>query len=81
MFPGKYGQSGQGKYVVYTQRNLIKSNRNQIVYTMHRLIWNTNGHCPFAVPNQTENMHTRMKISVCYGAASVRIILFLKYLV
>ena len=25
---------------IYTQRNLIKSTRNQIVFTMHRLIWN-----------------------------------------
>ena len=24
--------------------NCIKSNRNQIIFTMHRLIWNTNGH-------------------------------------
>ena len=37
-------------------RNLIKSNQNQIVFTMHRLIRNTNGHCPFAVPNQPRKM-------------------------
>ena len=24
--------------------SLIESNRNQIVFTRHRLIWNTNGH-------------------------------------
>ena len=30
-------------------RNLIKSNRNQIGFTIFRLIWNTNGQCLFAV--------------------------------
>ena len=34
-------------------RNLIKSNRNQISFTMYRLVWNqTNGRL---VPNQSEN--------------------------
>ena len=28
-------------------RNLIKSNRNQIVFTIFRLIWNTKRTCPF----------------------------------
>ena len=36
-------------------RNLIYSNRNQIVFTMHRLIWNIKRTCPFDVPNQSEN--------------------------
>ena len=34
-------------------RNLIKSNRNQIVFTMHRLIWNQTYFG--LVPNQLEN--------------------------
>ena len=43
-------------------RNLIKSNRNQIVFTIFRLAWNSkrqtdtaNSKRPFAVPNQLEN--------------------------
>ena len=43
-----------------SQRNLfeillpITSNQNQIVFTMHRLIWNSKRtHCSFAVPNQS----------------------------
>ena len=36
-------------------RNLFKSNRNQIVFTMHRLIWNTaNGHSPFTVTQSVQ---------------------------
>ena len=35
-------------------RNLIKSNRNQIVSTIFRLIWNTNGRVRLD-PNQSEN--------------------------
>ena len=38
---------------VYTQRNLIKSNRNQIVFTICRLIWNQTG--VRLVPNQSKN--------------------------
>ena len=34
-------------------RNLIKSNRNQIVFTIFRLIWNETG--VRLVPNQSEN--------------------------
>ena len=41
----------------YTQRNLFKSNRNQIVFTMHLdSVGTANGHCPFAVPNQSRCM-------------------------
>ena len=38
-------------------RNLIKTNRNQIVFTIFRLIWNktANEEYPFAAPNQSEN--------------------------
>jgi len=37
-----------------SHRNLIKSDWNQIVFTIFRLIWKTaNGHRPFAVPNQS----------------------------
>ena len=35
---------------LYTQRNLIKSNQNQIVYTIFLLIWNETG--IHLVPNQ-----------------------------
>ena len=35
-------------------RNLIKSTRIQIVFTIFLLIWNTNGRVRL-VPNQTEN--------------------------
>ena len=34
-------------YRVHTEKyfqNLIRSNRNEIVFTIFRLIWNTNGH-------------------------------------
>ena len=35
--------------------NLIKSTRNQIVFTIFRLIWNSKWTCLFAIPNQSEN--------------------------
>ena len=47
---------GQSDTLLHTEkyfRNLIKSTRNQIVFIIFRLIWNTNGHYPFAV--QSEN--------------------------
>ena len=37
-------------------RNLIKSNRNQIVFTIYRLIWNSKRKRPCAAPNQSENV-------------------------
>ena len=42
--------------VLHTEKyspNLIKSNRNQIVFTMHRLIWDQTD--VRLVPNQSEN--------------------------
>ena len=54
-----------------SSRYLIKSNRNQIVFTFFRLIWYTNGLRPFAVPNQSENGKYNLisgwfnKISLC----------------
>ena len=36
-------------------RNLIKSNRNQIVFTIFRLIWNSKRTLSACVPNQSEN--------------------------
>ena len=42
------------QYASYTQRNLIKSNRNQIVYTIFRLIWNKNQRVRLD-SNQSEN--------------------------
>ena len=36
--------------------NYVKSTRNQIVFTMHRIdLEQQNGQCPFAVPNQSED--------------------------
>ena len=44
--------------IIYTQRifsqNLVKSNRNQIVFTIFRLIWNQTDSVRL-VPNKSEN--------------------------
>ena len=43
-------------FLIHTEkyfRNLITSNRNQIVFTMHRLIWNKTN--VSLLPNQSEN--------------------------
>ena len=50
-------------------RNLIKSNRNQIVFTMHPLIWNQTDVC--LVPDQSENDKYNL-ILVCFNNISAR---------
>ena len=39
-------------------RNLIKSNRNQIVFTIFRLIWNTKRTCPFVLQFNRKMVNT-----------------------
>ena len=55
----------------YTQQNLVKSNRNQIVFTFFRQIWNQTD--VRLVPNQSENGKYNL-ISVKFNKVSKKIV-------